>query len=174
MGMSMKQLAALGLRVAADGRTLVQAATLPAKPRRRQRGEGKISQMKAWQREMDRLPGLFLPLRTISEHNHVRGEHWTVSSKRAASQRATVKAVFCSRGLRLTPPFVRVRVAFHRYAPTLIKDDDNLKSSMKHVRDEIAACLGMDDGDARWVWQQPTQEKAPFYGLRLTITVEEP
>src|SRR5450631_3075163 len=46
---------------------------------------------------------------------------------------------------KLLPPFL---VTLTRVGPRRV-DSDNVVSSAKHVRDQIAHCLGIDDGDPR-------------------------
>jgi hypothetical protein len=46
-------------------------------------------------------------------------------------------------------------------------DSDNAVGSAKHVRDQVAACLGLDDGDKRLTWNVE-QAKGPF-GVKIRI-----
>ena len=64
----------------------------------------------------------------------------------------------------MTPPAV---VTITRLAPTSL-DSDNLQGSAKHVRDAIAAWLGVDDRDPRVTWHVG-QERQKTYGVRLAL-----
>jgi hypothetical protein len=89
---------------------------------------------------------IHVPTRTVSEMN-VRC-HWAVRNKRKQEQQRDVffawrKAVF---GKRL--PTLPCVVRLTRCGPRLL-DGDNLQSACKHVRDEVAKLLNVDDGDAQ-------------------------
>lgn len=47
-------------------------------------------------------------------------------------------------------------------------DSDNLLSSAKGIRDQIAAWLGVDDRDPRVTWEY-AQERAKEYGVRVEV-----
>lgn len=49
-------------------------------------------------------------------------------------------------------------------------DDDNLETSCKAVRDEVAAWLGVDDGARSGVFWRYGQELSPTYHVTLEIT----
>lgn len=113
-------------------------------------------------------PGVVvLPVRTVTESN--AKEHWRTRHARAGNQRAiTGTGMGRLRAAHGLPPFP-VAVRLVRLAPgTRPMDDDNLPSAMKHVRDEIAAAYGVDDGDRRWRWSYD-QERAGGYGVRVEI-----
>jgi hypothetical protein len=87
-------------------------------------------------------------------------EHFRVKAARKASVRAVVAAHLAAwtRTRRtLEGPLV---VTITRVAPALIRDDDNLVSCGKHVRDEVAAWLGLDDSDARVRWVVAQRRRA--------------
>ena len=108
---------------------------------------------------------IVLPLRTKSAAN-ARG-HWSVHARTAKLERRAVALMLrFAKGPR--PEFPAV-VSFVRVAPSPL-DDDNLRGAMKALRDEIAAWLGVNDRDARIVWQY-AQERGPVrtYGVRVRI-----
>ena len=86
-------------------------------------------------------------------------EHPMRRSSRAKRQRRDV--YYCWRAQPDGPKEeLRARVkAGGRLAVTLIRyakrplDDDNLRAALKHVRDEVAARLDVDDADSRVDWR---------------------
>lgn len=48
-------------------------------------------------------------------------------------------------------------------------DDDNLSGSCKHLRDAIAASLGLDDGDKRIRWEYGQVETRGLTGVAVRI-----
>lgn len=48
-------------------------------------------------------------------------------------------------------------------------DDDNLASSAKYVRDQIAASVGVDDGNKDYTWRYE-QRVEKEYGVEVEIT----
>jgi len=109
-------------------------------------------------------------IRTVSAAN--AREHWAVKAKRNKSERTAIRAYFstCPPSLRLTDaPLV---VSLCRFGKRLL-DDDNLAGSFKAIRDEVAACLGRDDGPKagiRWVYQQTT---AKDYWIEIEVKADE-
>lgn len=53
-----------------------------------------------------------------------------------------------------------------------ILDDDNFVGACKHLRDSIAASLGLDDGDPRLRWEYGQHETRAAEGVAVTIQVE--
>jgi hypothetical protein len=109
---------------------------------------------------------LHLPLRTVSlanEHGHWRKRH-----ARSKAERAAVRYAWIAENLR---PLRDESATVHltRVAPRSL-DSDNLPPSCKSIRDEIAACLGLDDRSPRVVWTY-AQEKGP-YSVRVEITFD--
>ena len=49
-------------------------------------------------------------------------------------------------------------------------DDDNFVGACKHLRDAIAASLGMDDGDPRLRWEYSQQETRGAEGVAVVIS----
>lgn len=106
---------------------------------------------------------LILPLRLQSVAN--LREHWGARAKRAKRERRAVKlAWLVARPARVPLPAL---VTLTRIAPGKL-DDDNLASGCKAIRDAVADCLGVDDGDTariRWAY---AQERGP-YGVRIEV-----
>jgi hypothetical protein len=116
-----------------------------------------------------------VPVRTISETN--AHEHHRYRVKRAAEQRFTTSVWLGQLG-RADWRSSIVRVKFTRLAPPTSKLDqgDNLCSSSKFIRDQVAAWIGGnnapdargDDGPNCGVhWDQDHQEAHPAYGVRV-------
>lgn len=117
----------------------------------------------AWLAEMEKLPGVFVPIRVRSNMR----EHWAVKAKRIAAERSAVNLMmYLNREWHSTLP---VNVQFSRYGPKTM-DDDNLRIALKGCRDEIAKLLRCDDGDLEKIVFEYRQEKAAFYGVRILIS----
>ena len=54
-----------------------------------------------------------------------------------------------------------------------ILDDDNFVGACKHLRDAIAASLGIDDGDPRLRWEYGQHETRGAEGVAVTIQPHE-
>lgn len=97
-----------------------------------------------------------VPVETPSLTN--QREHWSRRSRRAKQHRRAV--YYCWRIQPDAPKEeLRARIkAGGRVLVTLVRrapcplDSDNLTSSLKHVRDQIAQHLGVDDRDPRVLW----------------------
>ena len=50
-------------------------------------------------------------------------------------------------------------------------DDDNFVGACKHLRDAIAASLGLDDGDPRLRWEYGQHETRGAEGVSVTIQI---
>jgi hypothetical protein len=92
-----------------------------------------------------------VPTKLISEAN--QREHWAIKTKRKKAQQASVRLIWLAHHVRVSPPVIvtLVRVGVRKLDP------DNLAGSFKHVQDEIARLMGVDDGDerkVRWVYEQ--------------------
>lgn len=98
---------------------------------------------------------LEFPLRTSPGGNN--REHWRVRNARVKNER-TVTAW----NLAAVPrPDLPVVVTLTRYAPSNGLDDDNLRQSLKAIRDQVAEWLGVDDRDRRVLWEY-AQARAPW------------
>lgn len=117
-----------------------------------------------------------LPLRTKSLTN-VR-EHWAVKAKRARLERAITAghwrdSCFLATG-RLTrklEPGEMAWVHLCRIAPRTL-DDDNIRAAGKHIRDQIAQALGVDDRSQRITWVYSQERGAPKeYAVRVEVDI---
>lgn len=111
---------------------------------------------------------LHVPVRTVSEAN--AHEHWRRRQKRALQQRLAVWAYWKAVPRTVELPVV---VRLTRVAPRAM-DSDNAVGALKHVRDEIAELLGVDDGpqEKRVTWEYPPQEKGARNEYAVIIEVE--
>lgn len=109
----------------------------------------------------------FLPMKTVSELN-VRGvEHWSERDGRVDTQK-TVTALT----LRGKLPAMPFNVLLTRLSPRLLDEGDNLPSSMKAVRDSIAALAGVDDRSDLIRWDY-AQAKSRDVGVWIVIEKSE-
>jgi len=92
-----------------------------------------------------------VPIRTRNGLND--REHWSARSRRVKTERAATRAAFERLVFfpHTTDEGATYTVRMTRIAPRRM-DDDNLAGALKGVRDEIAACLGVNDGSARVLW----------------------
>ena len=89
-----------------------------------------------------------IEMQTVSETN--MREHWAERHKRRSAQRGLVAWSFKLSSEK--PPPLPVVVTLTRISPRMLDVGDNLNSSMKAVRDEVAKQLGIDDADPRVTW----------------------
>lgn len=126
---------------------------------------------------------LTLPIHTVSEANGLlskerfykngkpKPEHWTEKSARHKSQKHTVYAFLSPLKSKLSLPCT---VKMVRVAPNELDADDNLRISLKWIKDAIAEILTQDfvpgraDSDKRIKWEYD-QEKSKTYGVKLQI-----
>lgn len=112
---------------------------------------------------------VYVPIRTVSVAN--LREHWRVKARRAKAERDAV-ALLLRPMLRAEPlgAWVPCAVTIVRIAPREL-DSDNLVRSQKHVRDAIAAGLGVDDRDPRVIWYVVQRRgRVREYAVEITIT----
>ena len=103
-----------------------------------------------------------LPMRLESEAN--RREHWRLKANRVRDQRRSVRMALAGH----VPQGDRYLVRLTRFAPRKLDAFDNLPRSFKAVVDEVAAQIGIDDGDSRIEWKcEQTTSKA--YGVEIRI-----
>jgi len=125
-----------------------------------------------------------LPVKTVSEINS--SEHWTKKSKRHRQQQFFVRSLFNHEAQEIKLP---CKVHLTRLSPCLM-DEDNLPTSMKYIKDEIAAQLvpekvayyrrksrliankGHADNDSRVTWTYG-QEKAKSLAVRIEICFQD-
>lgn len=85
-------------------------------------------------------------------------EHWAGRARRVRSER-DMAAWYLRRAAKPVPPLV---VTLTRVAPSKGLDDDNLSGSLKAVRDEVAAWLGVDDKRRDVVRYEYAQERGKW------------
>lgn len=108
-----------------------------------------------------------LPIRTQSEAN--MREHHMARARRRKWQRNLIALAVRPRLAGMLDPLPCV-VTMTRVAPRAL-DDDNLQTSFKAIRDEIAAQLGCDDRDPRVTWRYAQRRGAKgSYSVELVIT----
>lgn len=89
-------------------------------------------------------------------------ELWPVRAKRVKREREAVSWVL----VQLERPKLPCSVTLTRVAPSSGLDDDGLVGSLKAVRDEVAAWLGVNDRDRMRVRYRYAQERGPW-GVRI-------
>ncbi len=82
-------------------------------------------------------------IRTVSEAN--QREHWATKNRRKKSQQKAFSDTFRAKQPSIPVPTV---FTFTRYS-CMEMDADNLAGSFKHVQDQLAREIGIDDGDHR-------------------------
>jgi hypothetical protein len=91
----------------------------------------------------------YVPVKTVSEAN--QSEHWRVKYRRKKAQQKEMNAEWLRavRGRKVKLPCA---VRFVRIGPRRL-DTDNLAGAFKHVQDEVARMLGVDDGGGLVTWE---------------------
>lgn len=104
-----------------------------------------------------------IPVKTVSTLN--RREHFRVAQARKALQRRQV--AFAMAGI--PRPQFPVIVRLTRHSSGLLDSHDNLPSAFKHVVDELAVWLEVDDADpeVKWIYAQEKCKRGQTW-----ITVE--
>ena len=85
-------------------------------------------------------------------------EHWAGRARRVRSERDMVAWSL----RKATKPQLPLLVTLTRVAPSNGLDDDNLSGSLKAVRDEVAAWLGVDDKRRDVVRYEYAQRRGPW------------
>ena len=150
----------------------------PAAKPRAKRFTGDFSTWKAWCCQMENLPGVFIPIKVICEAN-VRDSHWGSRKRRTEKQREAVALTLGSGGQlsrfkdRVAwPPATFVLT---RYSPNTLDPIDNLPSSFKHVRDELADIFGFNDRETAWGWDyRQERTKRGCFGIRILYVASNP
>ena len=101
-----------------------------------------------------------VPVQVVSEAN--ARCHWAARKRRFDDQAYAVR--MCWPGCNQRGPMV---VTLTKLGGKKL-DTDNLAGSMKAIRDQIAALLGIDDGDDRLTWQYG-QSPGGEVGVRVEI-----
>lgn len=107
---------------------------------------------------------LTMQITTVSTLN--RREHWAQAAKRKAQHRQQVRAAISG----IPPPSTPCVVVLTRYSSGTLDEHDNLPSAFKHVVDELADWIGVNDGDkekVRWMYAQSKVKRGKTW-----ITVE--
>jgi hypothetical protein len=106
-------------------------------------------------------------IKTVSEAN--QREHWAVKSKRKKEQQFHFRLIW--RGIHFSPEVnLPAAITFTRYSCRKM-DSDNLAGAFKHVRDQLAIEIGIDDGSDRITWEY-RQERTKGRENYFTVTVE--
>lgn len=106
-----------------------------------------------------------IPLRTVSESN-ARG-HWATKARRAKQQRTTTGLVVSGHLAHVGVSLPCV-VVLTRHGPSQGLDDDNLRGSLKAVRDGVADALRVDDRDNRVTWTYG-QRRSKTWGVEIRV-----
>lgn len=122
-----------------------------------------------------------MPIKTVSEANS--SEHWAKKASRHKQQQYFTNLFFQRAVKEFSLP---CEITLTRLSPRTL-DNDNLLSSLKYIRDEIAACLlpelkvtyvskgklieskGFCDNDPRISWKYD-QQKSKLYGVNVKIS----
>jgi hypothetical protein len=111
------------------------------------------------------------PLRTKTGLN--AREHFAVRAKRVKLERLATRAAFLAamnsgaRNLLIAHAEEHgAQITLTRIGPRRV-DDDGVVGGCKGVRDEIADCLGLDDGDERLRWRYGCERGA--FAVRVRI-----
>lgn len=107
-----------------------------------------------------------IPVKTVSTLN--TREHFRVAAHRKALHRATTRRIVHG----LPRPALPVIVCLTRHSAGTLDAHDNLPSAFKHVVDELASWLGIDDADPRVQWRYE-QEKCKKGQTWVSVEVIE-
>lgn len=121
---------------------------------------------------VDGMIEFVIPVKTVNEANGSHG-HWRVKASRRKHQR---KVAACCVHAKVTidgPPYgyphLPVVVIMSRMSAGTL-DDDNLRVSLKAIRDGIADAFGLPDNDPRIEWRYGQEKcKRGAYGVRVRI-----
>jgi hypothetical protein len=149
----------------------------PATKPRAKRFEGPTSKRKAIARariapqplRQDANTGIVcesLPIRTVNPNNGSHGSHWGVTKRREREHNVTR---YCLAAVQPMPPLPWLVRLTRCGRGTRKMDFDGLVASLKAVRDEIAACAGVDDGDEKQIEFEYAQRHEPAYSVAVAI-----
>lgn len=108
---------------------------------------------------------LIVPIRTGTGLND--RSHWRVKAKAVKKEREAT--AWASVGTKAPP--VPCTVLLTRVGPSNGLDDDNLRGSLKGVRDEIATWLGVDDRSPQVKWEYAQRREKAW---RVEVQVVQP
>jgi len=104
-------------------------------------------------------------IKTVSEAN--QSEHWRTKHRRKKEQQKEFHYLW-----RCLPAAVNfpAQITFTRFSCKEL-DQDNLAGAFKHVQDQLARELGIDDGDGsvKWKYEQKRISKRQHY---FTVEIE--
>lgn len=108
-----------------------------------------------------------IPIRTARGGNN--REHHMARHRRVAAERFATAALIRSQMAqqRARMPQLPVAVTLTREGPGEL-DDDNLRGSLKAIRDEVAAWFKTDDRDPRITWAY-AQRSRKTWGVAITV-----
>jgi hypothetical protein len=98
-------------------------------------------------------------IKTVSEAN--QREHWAAKRKRKVGQQTAFRIFWKTYKPKVKLP---ATITFTRYSCNVM-DSDNLAGAFKHVRDQLAKELGIDDGskEIRFEYAQERIAKREHY-----------
>jgi hypothetical protein len=98
-------------------------------------------------------------IKTVSEAN--QREHWAARLTRKKSQQSTFHILWRVQKPKVTLP---ATIKFTRYSCNTL-DSDNLAGAFKHVRDQLAKEIGVDDGskEIKFEYAQEKTKKREHY-----------
>lgn len=104
----------------------------------------------------------FLPVVTVTESNTCG--HWRVRARRARQQKSAMALALT----QVDKPVIPCCVTITRVGRGVM-DDDNLPTASKHLRDQIATWLGVDDRHRNIVRYAYEQERGSVAGVRISF-----
>lgn len=133
------------------------------------RRKGKLDRVSIAEEAHRAVPGIsvWIPLQTVSEAN-MRENYWARHGRKKKQQAKVFQYLLPVRYMiRSRAPLTPIVVKLTRFGKKKL-DPDNYVGSWKHVQDEVARFLGVDDGDeskVRWVYAD--QVLADGYAIRI-------
>lgn len=111
-------------------------------------------------------------LKLESEAN--KPQHWAAKARRVKRQKTCVVYSLMVKNIRawVASETGTIEVTITRIGPRRL-DDDNATISAKAVRDAIAYCIGIDDGDCEKAVYKVQQETGK-YGVRIEFARRAP
>ncbi len=103
-------------------------------------------------------------IRTVSEAN--MRQHWAAKNRRKKSQQSDFSILWRQYKPKVTLPAV---VTFTRHSHKTL-DSDNCAGAFKHIRDQLAREIGIDDGSDQVQWRYE-QERTPKRENYFTVEV---
>lgn len=106
-------------------------------------------------------------IKTVSEAN--QREHWRTKHSRKKVQQADFAYLWRAHWPRPMAVEFPVTITFTRHSCKEL-DADNLAGAFKHVQDQLARELGIDDGSASVTWRYE-QERIPKREHYFTVNI---